>query len=51
MQRTGETAYLTQGDYLAYWSPFVVVPAFILAVLWIVRDWYKAGVLDLFDPR
>lgn len=47
----GGTGYITQSDYLLYQAPFVIVPIFIIAVLWIMHDWYKAGVFEMFNSR
>ena len=49
--RGGGVRYVTQADYIAYWAPFVAGPLFIIAVLWIIHDWYKAGVFEMFSSR
>ncbi len=49
--RGGGVRYVTQADYVAYWAPFVAGPLFIIAVLWIMHDWYKAGVFEMFSSR
>ena len=41
--RGGAYRYLTLQDYLTYYAPFVMVPAFIGAVIWILIDLYNAG--------
>jgi hypothetical protein len=49
--RGGGVRYVTQADYIAYWAPFVAGPLFIIAVLWILHDWYKAGVFEFFSSK
>ena len=47
----GGNGYVTQSDYLLVQAPLVAVPIFIIAVLWIIHDWYKAGVFEMFSSR
>jgi hypothetical protein len=49
--RGGGVRYVSQADFIAYWMPFVAVPLFIIAILWIIHDWYKAGVFEMFSSR
>lgn len=41
--RDGAARYATLHDFAMYWAPFVIVPAFIIAVLWIITDLWRAG--------
>ena len=49
--RGGGVRYVTQADYVAYWALFGAVPLFMIAILWILYDWYKAGVFELFSSK
>jgi len=49
--RGGGLRYVTQSDFVLFWAPFVVVPVFIVATVWIIHDWYKAGVFEMFSSR
>lgn len=39
--------YISQSDFLLFWAPFVVIPFFMIAILWIMHDWYKAGAFEM----
>lgn len=41
--RDGAARYVTFSDYAMYHAPFVIVPGFILAILWIIVDLWRAG--------
>lgn len=43
--------YVTQSDFMLFWAPFVIVPVFIVAILWIIYDWYKAGLFEMFSSQ
>lgn len=45
--RGGAHRYATLQDYVIYYAPFVMVPAFIAAVIWILIDLWKAGLFGL----
>lgn len=49
--RGGGVRYVSQADFVAYWMPFVAGPLFIVAILWIIHDWYKAGIFEMFSSR
>jgi len=41
--RDGVVRYVTLSDFAAYYAPFVIVPGFIIAILWIIIDLWRAG--------
>ena len=49
--RGGGVRYVTHADFVAYWAPFVAVPFFMIAILWILWDWYKAGLFEMFSSK
>ncbi len=49
--RGGGSGYINQSDYLLVQSIWLAVPLFMFAVLWIMHDWYKAGVFEMFSSR
>lgn len=42
--RDGTSKYISLDDYVWYYAPFLIVPCFILAIVWIILDLWKAGV-------
>jgi hypothetical protein len=46
--RGGAFRYATHEDYLMYYGMFAFVPLFMIAVVWILIDWHKAGLFEYF---
>jgi hypothetical protein len=49
--KSGGNGYITQSDYLLVQTPLVVIPIFMIAILWIMHDWYKAGIFEMFSSK
>ncbi|MBI1291992.1 hypothetical protein GC173_12240 [bacterium] len=48
--RDGGVRYATLHDYAMYFAPFVIVPAFIAAILWIIVDLWRSGFFAEMTP-